>query len=141
MSATYSEQRSYSLRLEPRDEPNDRTEQPMTVDAPKTIELVTRPGEDVTRGDRLVLVSKALNVDLLHERFDDFMEKLQSIVHTDDKRSGAFQLAEIQFSAEITADGEFKLMGTGVGVTAKSGVTFVLRRPALGAALHDDKTI
>jgi hypothetical protein len=98
------------------------------MDSATTIELITRPSEDLTRGDRLVLVSKALNVDLLRERFDDFMAKLQSIVHTDDEHSGAFRLDEIQFSAEISADGEFKLMGTGVGFEAKSGVTFVLKR-------------
>jgi hypothetical protein len=93
-----------------------------------TIELVAHPGDDVSRGDRLILVSRALKVDLLQERFDDFMNKLQSIVHSADEQSGAFHLAEIQFSAEITADGEFKLMGTGVGVEAKSGVTFILKR-------------
>src|SRR5690348_11942838 len=93
-----------------------------------TIELVSRPSGDASRGDRLILVSRALKVDLLRERFDDFMDKLQSIVHSSDEQSGAFQLVEIQFSAEITADGEFKLMGTGVGVEAKSGVTFVLKR-------------
>jgi hypothetical protein len=92
------------------------------------IELVSRPSDDASRGDRLILVSRALKVDLLRERFDDFMDKLQSIVQSSDEQSGAFQLAEIQFSAEITAEGEFKLMGTGVGVEAKSGVTFVLKR-------------
>jgi len=100
----------------------------MTMDHTATLEIVTRPSDDVSRGDRLILISKALNVDLLRERFDDFMAKLQSIVHTDDEHSGAFKLDEIHFSAEITADGEFKLMGTGVGVEAKSGVTFVLKR-------------
>jgi hypothetical protein len=99
----------------------------MTINE-STIELVARPSDDVSRGDRFILVSRALKVDVLKERFDDFMNKLQAIVHTADEQAGVFQLAEIQFSAEITADGEFKLMGTGVGVEAKSGVTFVLKR-------------
>jgi hypothetical protein len=100
----------------------------MTTEDDATIELIAHPGDDASRGDRLILVSKALKVDLLRERFDDFMDKLQSIVHSAEKQAGDFQLAEIQFSAEITADGEFKLVGTGVGVTAKSGVTFILKR-------------
>jgi hypothetical protein len=92
-----------------------------------TIELVARPSDE-SRGDRLILVNRAVKVDLLRERFDDFMNKLQSIVHSADKQPGEFHLAEIQFSAEITANGDFKLMGTGVGVEAKSGVTFILKR-------------
>ena len=41
---------------------------------------------------------------------------------------GDFELDQVQFTAEITADGDFKLLGTGVGIEAKSGVTFTLRR-------------
>ena len=106
----------------------------MVLGSAETIEVVTRPSESITRGDRLGAVSKALNVDLLRERFDDFMGKLQSIAHVDDEHPGAFRLEEIQFSAEITADGEFKLIGSGVGVEAKSGITFVLKRRLDGQA-------
>ena len=42
--------------------------------------------------------------------------------------SGAFQLSEIQFSAELSANGDFKLLGTGVGVSANTALTFVLSR-------------
>ena len=43
---------------------------------------------------------------------------------------GAFELSEIQFSAELSAEGEFKLLGTGIGVAAGSALTFVLSRKA-----------
>lgn len=94
----------------------------------ETLELITRADENFSRGDRLALISQTVDVGVLRDRFDDFMAKLQSIVRSDEQRAGAFRLAEIQFSAEIGADGEFKLLGTGVGVSAKSGITFVLRR-------------
>jgi hypothetical protein len=55
-------------------------------------------------------------------------ESLSEPVPAEPVPAGAFRLAEIQFSAEIGADGDFKLLGTGVGVSAKSGITFVLRR-------------
>jgi hypothetical protein len=35
-------------------------------------------------------------------------------------------LEEVEFSAEVSADGEFKLLGTGIGVEAKGGVKFTL---------------
>jgi hypothetical protein len=95
-----------------------------------TLELITRADDDFTRGDKLTLVTQALDVSVLRERFEDFMTKLQSIVRTDEQRAGAFRLEEVQFTAEIGADGEFKLLGAGVGVSAKSGITFVLRRQA-----------
>jgi hypothetical protein len=41
---------------------------------------------------------------------------------------GDFVLDEVSFSAEIGSDGEFKLVGTGIGISASSGVTFTLRR-------------
>jgi len=42
-----------------------------------------------------------------------------------------FVLDEIAFSEEIGADGEFKLVGTGVGFSANNRVTFILRRQKL----------
>jgi hypothetical protein len=41
-------------------------------------------------------------------------------------------LSEIQFSAEMSAEGEFKLLGTGVGVAANAALTFVLKRKDAG---------
>jgi len=100
----------------------------MPSESAGTLDLITRVDENFSRGDRLTLVSQALDVGVLRERFADFMAKLQSIVRSDEERAGAFRLAEVQFTAEISANGEFKLVGTGVGVSATSAITFVLRR-------------
>lgn len=49
------------------------------------------------------------------------------MVAVEQTRVGDFVLEEIAFSAEIGINGEFKLLGTGVGASATSCVTFTLR--------------
>jgi hypothetical protein len=93
------------------------------------IELITRPEEeDESRGVGVQLVSQAVDVDEIRKQYKKFMRNLQSIIDVGEGRAGPFQLNEVQFNAEISANGEFKLVGTGVGVEAKGAVTFVLRR-------------
>ena len=70
------------------------------------IELITRQDQDESRTDRVRLVSKTLDVSELRERFQTFMDNLQSIIAVGDKDSGPFRLHEIQFSAEICGNGE-----------------------------------
>jgi hypothetical protein len=96
------------------------------------IEIITREAEDYSRsrGDRLELVSEKLNISVLRDRFKSFIASLQSMIDIDKPKDLPFELDEVQFSAEISANGEFKLIGTGVGVEASSAVTFVLKRKA-----------
>jgi hypothetical protein len=101
----------------------------MSMNIPETIDVITLEEEHLSRSpDRVELVSSTIEVKKLRERFREFMSGLQAIIaeHTPDE--SPFQLNEIQFSAEITASGDFKLLGTGVGVQASSAVTFVLQR-------------
>ncbi|HSH77370.1 MAG TPA: hypothetical protein VLA19_02420 [Herpetosiphonaceae bacterium] len=83
---------------------------------------------DESRSNRTRLVTKALDVGVLREHFQSFMQQLQSIIAINDEHVGPFRLNEIQFSAEITGNGEFRLLGTGVSVEASSAITFVLQR-------------
>ena len=99
----------------------------MSSDADGEIQLVTRV-DDYGSRTALDYVTKPLKVDELRQRFREFMAGLQSIVDVEEAGAGGFQLTEIQFSAEISANGEFKLVGSGVGVEASSAVTFVLQR-------------
>ena len=92
------------------------------------IEIITRRDQDESRTDRVRLVSRVVDVSELREQYKKFMSNLQSIIDVSEGDVGPFQLNEIQFNAEITGNGEFKLLGTGVGVEAKSAVTFVLQR-------------
>ena len=80
--------------------------------------------------DQVKRVTKELSVDELSEKFVEFMQSLETAfavpeLHT---AAGAFELTEIQFSAELSASGDFKLLGTGVGVAANTALTFVLSR-------------
>lgn len=101
----------------------------MSTNNSTTIEVITREDEDSgsSRG-RLDIVNKALDLDQLRERFGDFMSKLQAIVEIGTQTASEFQLDEIEFSAELTANGEFKLLGTGIGVEGSSAIKFVLKR-------------
>jgi hypothetical protein len=103
----------------------------MSSDASDEIQLVTR-ADDYDSRTALDYITKPLKVDELRQRFREFMSGLQSIVDVEEAGAGGFQLTEIQFSAEISANGEFKLVGSGVGVEASSAVTFVLQRKSSG---------
>ncbi len=97
-------------------------------DDEQVIEVVTREQGTYSRSERTRLISEKVDVSVLRGRFRAFMGSLRSIIDVDGGEDLPFELEEIQFSAEITGDGEFKLLGTGVGVEVGSSVTFVLKR-------------
>ena len=75
------------------------------------------------------LADKGIALDTLRENFQRFLSNLEQIfLEVGQGRVGDFVLEEVTFSAEIGTNGEFKLVGTGVGISASSGVTFTLRR-------------
>jgi len=76
------------------------------------------------------LIEEGIPLDKLQHGFARFMEGLRMIVCADQSEVGEFTLAEISFRAEIGSEGEFKLLGTGVGISTSSGVTFTLRKLA-----------
>ncbi len=78
------------------------------------------PGRDIVERE----------IDLTHVRakFEQFLQNLEAIVDVGVPHVGPFELEEVTFSAEITANGDFKLLGVGVGVETKGGVTFTLRQ-------------
>ena len=87
---------------------------------------VTRSG----RSSQVDRVSSEVSIDTLRNKFSEFMTSLEEAFAVDaiQTATGAFELTEIQFSAELSASGDFKLLGTGVGVSAGSALAFVLRR-------------
>jgi hypothetical protein len=100
----------------------------MTTSNPGTIEVLTREDDNLSRGDRLEMITKAIPVDELRQQFKQFMSGLQTIIEEDAVNNGSFQLSEVEFSAEITGKGEFKLLGVGLGGEVSNAVKFILRR-------------
>jgi hypothetical protein len=80
-----------------------------------------------TRGKREI-VERTLDVEAVRNNFTRFLDGLWGLVGDEEPSVGSFELDEIQFSAEISANGEFKLLGTGVGIEASTGVVFTLKR-------------
>jgi hypothetical protein len=75
-------------------------------------------------------VTDQIAVDELRRKFQEFMESLEAAfaVEAIQTEAGVFRLDEIQFSVELSAHGDFKLLGTGVGVAAGSTLSFTLGR-------------
>jgi hypothetical protein len=92
----------------------------------RAITIVSQAGGE-SRSRTQDLVEKSVDPDAVRLGYERFLLALQAIVDVPPPASN-FVLEEVEFSAEISADGEFKLLGTGVGVEAKGGVKFVLRR-------------
>lgn len=103
----------------------------MTTVNPGTIEVFVREDDNLSRNDRTEIVSKAIPVDELRKRFKQFMLDLQAIIEEDATNNGPFQLSEVEFSAEITSKGEFKLLGVGLGGEMSNAVKFTLKRKTL----------
>lgn len=100
----------------------------MSIEKEVTIKIISRDEDDWSRSSRCNTFSKTVSVSELRKHFKEFMGHLQSIIDEDIAANGPFYLSEVQFGAEITKKGEFKLMGTSSGVEAKSAVMFTLKR-------------
>ena len=108
----------------------------MPKDKVTSMQIVTREDENITRGtrsfsDKVELVTNTIDIDKLKQNFTQFVSSLQSMMDAKVDEASAFQLNEVHFSAEISATGEFKLLGSGVGVRGASTITFVLQRKEL----------
>jgi hypothetical protein len=108
----------------------------MSEETPQTIKVLARSDPNESRSDRTTLVTSLLDVGVLRDQFKGFLRGLQSMIDVGDESVQGFHLAEIQFSAELTGTGEFRLLGTGVGLQASSAITFVLQRRAASQQLE-----
>lgn len=79
------------------------------------------------------VVDSTLSVETLQDNFAAFLANLRQVLAVDSGRVGDLALDEIRFSVEIGAEGEFKLLGTGIGASTSAGLTFTLRRQSQSA--------
>ncbi len=99
---------------------NDKEKKQITILGPVSGQTRTISKRDIIEGK--------VDVANVRDKLTEFLDSLKEIIDVDVPSVGAYELEQIQFSAEISANGEFKLLGTGVGLEAKSGVTFTLQR-------------
>ena len=91
------------------------------------ITIVGPAGGSRSRSSR-DLIEKAVDPETVRIGYAKFLIALQDVVDVPPPKKSNFVLEEVEFSAEISANGEFKLLGTGIGLEATGGVTFKLRR-------------
>jgi hypothetical protein len=101
---------------------NDETTQ--TSQKITIVGTVSGASRDSTRD----IVERATDVVHVRENFERFLRSLKEILDVEVPHIGAFELDEVAFSAEISASGDFKLLGVGVGIEANGGVIFTLRQ-------------
>ena len=83
-----------------------------------------------TRASRRDIVERTVDVSQVRENFVRFLQGLETLLSDAVPSIGAYELDAVEFTAEISASGDFKLLGAGVGLEATSGVTFTMRRKA-----------
>ena len=106
------------------------------MDETETITIVateTAQSKSLTRGGLpeaaiRQTVEKAISVEALSASFNSFINGLRKVLNVEQATVGDLVLDEIVFSVEIGANGEFKLLGTGVSANASSSLAFTLRR-------------
>lgn len=85
------------------------------------------------RGDAVRrVVESSVSLESLQGNLERFVGALGDLLAAGSASAGEFELEEVGFSAEIGANGEFKLLGTGVGVSGSSAVSFTWRRVRAG---------
>ena len=77
-----------------------------------------------TRGS----AARELNVTALAENVKTFLQKIEIILQSAPASAGGYALTEFEVSAEISASGSLGLLGTGVDVGGKGGLTFKFQR-------------
>lgn len=85
------------------------------------------------RASKRELVERTIDVEQVRESFKRFLAGLKVLISDSVPSMGNYELEEIEFKAEVSANGEFKLLGSGVGLEATTGVSFKMKRKASGA--------
>lgn len=74
-----------------------------------------------------VMDAVEVGADELKNNMANFLDVVGDLFHQAENKTG-MKLDEVELSVEITADGEVKLVGSGVGVEAKGAITLKFKR-------------
>lgn len=89
--------------------------------------------EAAMRGEKRGKKVAHLDVTQLSNNVNIFLTQLNGIVEKAPESVGKFKFVELTVSAEISASGQFLLLGTGGAVEATGGLKFVFRKEAAQA--------
>jgi len=109
----------------------------MAEQANDEVWVVTALGRDRQRIERglgdVVAEGTALAVPLaaLKSNMQRFLGQLREILASGDQELGGFEIDRVEVSAQINADGQVCLLGSGLKLAAGGGLTFVLKRRAV----------
>jgi len=74
------------------------------------------------------MIINEVSIDKLKDNMNQFLSYLRGLMESGEARLGAFEISEIEVTAQITGDGRVGLMGTGVEVGASGGIKFTLTK-------------
>lgn len=72
--------------------------------------------------------ASAVSVSALRQNMQTFFRQLHQIIGPEQETVGAFELSQIEVTAQITGDGKVCLLGTGAKIEVQGGIKFVLNR-------------
>lgn len=102
----------------------------MDTNAPRDDEFL---GEFIKISD--YLYERKVPTPTLKENVSKFLRRIGDIVADAPQAFGAYELHEIEFSAEITVSGDLKL----IGMEGKAGVKFIIRRQSTQGSSNENK--
>jgi hypothetical protein len=80
-------------------------------------------------GDRVLKrIVNTVSVSALKENMQAFYRQLQEIIGPGKEKIGAFELSQIEVTAQITGDGKVCLLGSGAKIEVQGGIKFILKR-------------
>lgn len=88
---------------------------------------VARHERGLGGGNTEPLVS-SVGVSELRKNVDTFFRQISEILETDSFRAGAFQVDNVELSAQITGEGKICLLGSGTRLAVGGGLKFVFKR-------------
>ena len=74
------------------------------------------------------VVESRIPIDQVRDNLERFLDAVRTLLAEQSTQAGVFELDEIALGAEISANGEFKLLGSGVAVEGSSAITLTWRR-------------
>jgi hypothetical protein len=105
--------------------------------SPSTAETVADPSRGAIREIAARALDSAIKVPVtsLVANFETFFQNISGLLDAVPDPQSNFRIEEIEFAAEITGEGELKLIG-GVKAGLKGGITIKLRRQPSSQAPH-----